>query len=258
MLVLYCVVLVMNNLQPHLLVLVVLVGVFCRVGWGQGTSCETAEEVFLGVPLFAEVTEELERIDLGFCGVENEEDVGELVFRFVAPSAGTFFADTCDSLEDLDSKISVYSGSCDALDCVDGNDDYCGLLSGVSFTATSEGKEFFILVHSYVSSVGTFFLTITRSGSEGSFTDTCNTAETLSLGTNTGTKSPVHSSLLEDLGRCGTPVPTGHGDVPFHFTAPSSGRYQIVSLSSGYVTVFRDCERFFFFLVFFFLLPFLF
>jgi hypothetical protein len=41
-------------------------------------------------------------------------------------------ASTCEGAS-FDSQISVYTGGCDSLECVDGNDDFCGSLSSVSW-----------------------------------------------------------------------------------------------------------------------------
>ncbi|SRX55620.1 hypothetical protein AEQU1_02644 [Aequorivita sp. CIP111184] len=61
---------------------------------------------------------------------------------------------------DFDSKISVYSGSCTALVCVDGNDDACGLQSEISFASDGNTK-FYILIHSFGGATGNFTLDVT-------------------------------------------------------------------------------------------------
>lgn len=60
----------------------------------------------------------------------------------------------------FDSKISVYEGSCGALVCVAGNDDFCGVQSEVEFTS-EVGTVYYILVHSYNGATGSFDLTLT-------------------------------------------------------------------------------------------------
>lgn len=59
----------------------------------------------------------------------------------------------------LDTQISVYTGSCNALQCVDGNDQACGDQSSVSFY--SELNElYFVLVHGFGSRAGEFTISL--------------------------------------------------------------------------------------------------
>jgi hypothetical protein len=66
--------------------------------------------------------------------------------------------DLCTSTT-WDSEISVYSGSCGSLVCIDGNDDYCSLQSRVDWFAES-GVDYYILVHQYGTTGGAFTLTV--------------------------------------------------------------------------------------------------
>ncbi|MEZ5083888.1 MAG: hypothetical protein R2750_10630 [Bacteroidales bacterium] len=85
-------------------------------------------------------------------------------------------ADLCGS--GYDTRISVFEGSCAALVCVDGNDDYCGLQSRIDWYAES-GVDYFIMVHGYNTSSGVFDLTLdctdpataTWIGGDGSYLD---------------------------------------------------------------------------------------
>jgi subtilisin-like proprotein convertase family protein len=56
-----------------------------------------------------------------------------------------------------DTKIGVYSGSCGALVCVTGNDDFCGLQSQVTFP-TLNGTTYYILVTGFAAESGSFTL----------------------------------------------------------------------------------------------------
>ncbi|MBN2175840.1 MAG: carboxypeptidase regulatory-like domain-containing protein [Bacteroidales bacterium] len=60
-----------------------------------------------------------------------------------------------------DTKLHIFSGACDALVCVGGNDDYCGLQSGLQFVSTA-GVDYFVLVNGYSSSTGDYELTISE------------------------------------------------------------------------------------------------
>lgn len=59
-----------------------------------------------------------------------------------------------------DTKINVYSGSCGALSCITGNDDFCGTSSEVTFTSTL-GVNYYIFVNGFSGALGSFTLAIT-------------------------------------------------------------------------------------------------
>ena len=75
-----------------------------------------------------------------------------------------------------DSKLSVFTGTCDAPVCVTGNDDFCGLQSEVTFCANT-GVTYFILVHGFSSSTGDFTLDVTP-GAVCECADVCQTGDT--------------------------------------------------------------------------------
>ncbi len=79
-------------------------------------------------------------------------------YRFIG-NGGNTTVSTC-SFADYDTKISVYSGTCAALICEGGNDDFCGLQSSVTI-ATTPGATYYVLVHGFGAGVGTFDLTLT-------------------------------------------------------------------------------------------------
>lgn len=97
---------------------------------------------------------------------------------FEAPVCSTFFsqapgiwyrvvgtgaslrASTCDPETDFDTLISVYHGACDTLQCVNTDDNSCGLQASVAWTAL-ESETYYIYVHGRLqSSVGRFALYI--------------------------------------------------------------------------------------------------
>ncbi len=59
----------------------------------------------------------------------------------------------------FDTKLQVYTGTCDNLNCVDGNDDSCGLQSEVDFLSTP-GTEYFIYVFGFGAAQGNYMLDI--------------------------------------------------------------------------------------------------
>ncbi|HEY9114577.1 MAG TPA: choice-of-anchor D domain-containing protein [Bacteroidales bacterium] len=64
---------------------------------------------------------------------------------------------TCTAAS-FDTKISVFSGACDALVCEGGNDNSCGSSAALTF-ATTVGTTYYVLVHGAGTSTGTFTLT---------------------------------------------------------------------------------------------------
>lgn len=86
---------------------------------------------------------------------------GQGVWYYFAGNNNLVTLTTCDQA-DYDTKISVFSGACGSLTCVDGNDDdgsCTGNTSTVSFVANS-GTDYYILVHGFGGATGNFDLTI--------------------------------------------------------------------------------------------------
>ena len=71
--------------------------------------------------------------------------------------AGGMAASLCGS--SYDTKIRVFDGSCGALNCIAGNDDFCGLQSEVSWTGVA-GTTYYIQVFGFGSSTGTFTMEV--------------------------------------------------------------------------------------------------
>ena len=91
-----------------------------------------------------------------FCGTTDGTG-GGVWYRFVGTGTNTT-ASLCGSA--YDTKVRVYTGSCGALTCTVGNDDFCGLQSQVTWNATA-GVTYYILVHGFGSSSGAYTLTLT-------------------------------------------------------------------------------------------------
>jgi hypothetical protein len=79
----------------------------------------------------------------------------------ITGDGGRITLSTCSTTTDadFDSQISVFTGSCDQLTCVDGNDNACGSQSLVEFQSI-ENQTYHVLVHGYGDSFGTFSLQI--------------------------------------------------------------------------------------------------
>ncbi|MBL8001091.1 MAG: T9SS type A sorting domain-containing protein [Flavobacteriales bacterium] len=75
----------------------------------------------------------------------------------VAGLDGAITVSTCP-LDDYDTKLNVYAGTCGNLQCVGGNDDACGYQSSVTF-ASSAGLTYYVLVQGYNGNTGNFAIT---------------------------------------------------------------------------------------------------
>lgn len=91
-----------------------------------------------------------------FCGTTDGTG-GGVWYHFVG-TGGSITASLCGSA--YDTKIRVYTGTCAALACVVGNDDFCGLQSQVTWLSTL-GVTYRILVHGFGATTGNYTLSIT-------------------------------------------------------------------------------------------------
>ncbi|MCB0780991.1 MAG: hypothetical protein KDC03_15965, partial [Flavobacteriales bacterium] len=71
--------------------------------------------------------------------------------------SGLMQARLCGS--SYDTKIRVFDGACGGLNCIDGNDDSCGLQSEVSWTGVG-GTTYFIQVFGFSGATGNFQLEV--------------------------------------------------------------------------------------------------
>ena len=125
-----------------------------------GTSCITndlcidAETVVCGDVVTGNTDGATSNDDPGTCGTTSG-----------APGVWYTFTGTGNIVElalcnsDYDTKLQVFSGPCDALVCIDGNDDSCGLQSEVDFIS-EVGVEYFFYVFGFGTATGNYELTI--------------------------------------------------------------------------------------------------
>lgn len=163
----------------------------------------------------------------GFCGTSYSGGQG-VWYRF-AGNDNLVTASVCDAA-DFDTKISVFSGSCGSLVCVDGNDDFTGCTgntSEISFVASS-GTDYFILVHGFSGDVGDFDLTVTCLPPPSN--DLCTSAISLSCGdiVTGNTTLATNDTSLND---CSIDLSTSPG-VWYSFVADASGNGVTFSLCS--------------------------
>lgn len=83
---------------------------------------------------------------------------GNGVWYVFAGDGNIITASLCGS--SYDTEINVYAGSCASLTCIDGNDDFCGTSSEVTFTS-SVGINYYILVNGFGGASGNYTLAIT-------------------------------------------------------------------------------------------------
>ncbi len=74
---------------------------------------------------------------------------------------GPVSASLCSTTPTWDSKLAVYSGSCGSLVCVSTNDDFCGLLSQVSWTADANETYYIYVLGLGATNSGAFSLALT-------------------------------------------------------------------------------------------------
>ena len=91
-----------------------------------------------------------------FCGTS--VDAPGIWFTFVGNGQNTVLS-TCAQYG-YDIKLNAYSGNCNSLTCVTGNDDYCNTGSLITFP-TVNGTTYYILVQGWEGATGTFTLTRT-------------------------------------------------------------------------------------------------
>jgi subtilisin-like proprotein convertase family protein len=89
------------------------------------------------------------------------------VWYSVTGTGNTMTVSTCSGASNYDSKLSVFCGGCETLNCVGGNDDDCGTASGLLSTVTwcsQLGAEYLVLVHGFNADTGDFALLVSDDG----------------------------------------------------------------------------------------------
>ncbi len=105
-----------------------------------------------------------------------------------------------------DTKLGVFSGTCAALVCVTGNDDFCALQSQVTFPTTL-GTTYYVLVTGFSTATGAFTLTRTSAPLPN---DACTGAININCG-QTITGSTSCGATVDAVGTCVTALNTAPG-----------------------------------------------
>lgn len=82
---------------------------------------------------------------------------GQFWYSFTPPADGTVTLSLVSANTDYDTKIHVYTGTCGALACVTGNDDFVGLQSEVNFAITG-GTTYLVRIGGFTGAEGSFEL----------------------------------------------------------------------------------------------------
>lgn len=147
------------------------------------------------------------------CGTGGSTNSG--VWYTIVGDGGNVTLSTC-SFADFDTKIVAYTGSCGSLTCVNGNDDFCGLQSELTF-ATTNGTTYYILVQGFGSSEGNFDLTVDFEDNDPVITCGGN----ITVDNATGTCASAFIDLT------GSATATDDCSVPTVTYSPTSGNFPI-------------------------------
>ncbi len=128
--------------------------------------CSEAIEIAIGQTLNGNTSTGSIEGAPNFCGTALDQAPG-IWYTFIG-SGETLIASLCNS--EFDTKIGVFSGNCDNLTCIAGNDDECSLQSRVVFNS-SPNIRYYIYVTGYDNLRGNFHLTL----------DSCAIAQSISI-----------------------------------------------------------------------------
>ncbi|CAB9504942.1 CHU large protein [Seminavis robusta] len=132
----------------------------------------------------------------------------------------------------LDTQISVYTGSCDNLVCMDGNDQFCRDQSSVSWF-TEPGVEYLVLVHGYDNRDGYF--NVYYEDAEIDNSPTCQEATTISADGTSILGSAIPTDGAMSIAFCGFGGGEGQESVPgTWYRAVGTGKTWTASTCSSY------------------------
>lgn len=151
-------------------------------------------------------------------------------YRYNASMTGRVDATTCSSGTDFDTRIAVFSGSCDylicegislsALNCRDSV-----IASTIAFNVV-EGESYFIYVTGYANASGAFSLTLHCFDSNNT---TCNSANTIVCGQ---TVTGITSGSPQQVSECSTPLNTAPG-LWYRYTSNYNGPVIVNTCNNG-------------------------
>lgn len=96
------------------------------------------------------------------CGTASAPTAGGAWYTYTPGCSGQVTASLCGAGTNYDTQLSIFSGTCGALTCVDGNNDaVCGTASEVSWPGVV-GTTYYILVHGNGAAIGNYALTLSQ------------------------------------------------------------------------------------------------
>lgn len=112
-------------------------------------TCATAVSLNLGTVTVPDVTGDppSTACTLGAAGTKG------LWYKYTATANKTIKVTTSSAGQNADTRLIVFSGNCNALNCVTANDDYIGQFSQVTFNAVS-GTTYYIVFDNKYSALG--------------------------------------------------------------------------------------------------------
>jgi hypothetical protein len=140
----------------------------------ENDKCDDAIEIAVGDVVEGSTT--FANTDADLTGVCNT-NASPSVWFLIEGTGDAVIAETCGST--YDTYLSVFEGDCDALTCIQANDDSCGLQSSISFQTTPD-ENYFIRVFGFAANSGDFVLTLVDTGGAQE-NETCLDAELLDL-----------------------------------------------------------------------------
>jgi hypothetical protein len=169
--------------------------------------CETALPFAVNGEAIVGSTTNATLDDAGICANTTSPGVW-----YVINGTGTnLTASACNPETNFSADLTVFTGGCSNLECVEAIVLSCDGRSSIAFWPSIAGQEYFILVHGIAESnettTGTFALTI-EEGGRGEENDFCSTANQLSLPSSVvGSTMDATTGAVDQCGLTGTTAP---------------------------------------------------
>jgi hypothetical protein len=125
----------------------------------QKDTCRFADSLLPSSFAFIGDTQDTRQHNVQSCGIDGISHSAPGMWFNVKGTGNYLTASTCSYESVLDAEISIFRGSCDNLECIDGTGDALPCEGGVTWETTKE-EEYFIYVSGRGSRVGKFWLTV--------------------------------------------------------------------------------------------------
>lgn len=160
-----------------------------------GDVCTDAIVITCGASLSGNTSLGYVNEPLAPCGTIND---GAPSVWYVASGTGAgMTASLCGS--SFDTKVFVFEGNCGVLNCIDGNDDFCGTQSEVSWTSNI-GTDYYIIVSGSGASSGAYTLSLSCDPTN----DVCADAIPITCGQTISATTVGSTAADAEVAACGT------------------------------------------------------